>query len=776
MDGNTEQGRNVRDDSSSVHPKLRGKRKATDDPAGAGGSLDSPPGSSSLLTQLHASSSSSSSSKLQQQQTYGSGARATASQGMTLQVFDTLALMEQLKKRNLGLEIPTNFTVESMNETTVNLEVWKASRVLARPPDIEGYLPACIKGVRANKDVTVQFDNGTEHVFEDVITSLREYPDILADQAPSPDSINVADVVCVKWKNDDNMYRLAEVLKKTTWPIMFQMRLHVGISSDFWFHRASIRLLRPPWYDELNAMGTYNNSAVKNRSIENESQALQKKSSYSDAADSDDEPMKDDQIDGTSDANNFSGKSTPRSALGALATERVSTHFFSLTPTQAVPGSSSTFDEVQQVQQCVTNQAVSAVCAAAVQRITEHKNKPHKADCIKIIVSSYFEMPKLVSETQQQRYKKGEIVTTPGGIRKKFNGKQWRRLCGKEGCNKESQRRGYCSRHLSLKGKSIRSEFNLATTLSPGNNLNYRSTGESSIDWSHAEFSELSPVEVQSRRFDEADVANTLLNLHNTHGFLPSASVEQPFASSAPARFHHIIPPNPLAPKLISGSAPPLSHSRIIDDTLSEAIKMDKSIINHGMYHPNLKTVTDRLLERVYPQPCDLLPLMPVPQKKNSTLELNICANTSNSLLMQFTPRFDPFSSFGMLSEVSNNAGTSKSDDSASPMGDFSTSKKFSETDDILDDASTVGTDTEVDDASEKTQSCKGDGCNDENITDNDDFEEDCSSSVHEQLFTGSERCGSVTGTFRGESIAGHDFMDDEGETDQEGLLIDPLR
>ncbi|CAJ0561723.1 unnamed protein product, partial [Mesorhabditis spiculigera] len=52
-----------------------------------------------------------------------------------------------------------------------------------------------------------------------------------------------------------------------------------------------------------------------------------------------------------------------------------------------------------------------------------------------------------------QRYKKGEIVTTPGGIRKKFNGKQWRRLCSREGCNKESQRRGYCSRHLSLKSK-----------------------------------------------------------------------------------------------------------------------------------------------------------------------------------------------------------------------------------------------------------------------------------------------------------------------------------
>ncbi|KAL3982330.1 hypothetical protein ACH3XW_46755 [Acanthocheilonema viteae] len=404
MDGNTEQGRNIRDDSSSVHPKLRGKRKATDDLIGTGGSLDSSPGSSSLLAQLHASSSSSSSQP--QQQTYGSGPTATTSQEMTLQ-FDTLALMEQLKKRNLGLEIPTNFTVESMNETTVNLEVWKASRVLARPPDIEGYLPACIKGVRANKDVTVQFDNGTEHVFEDVITSLREYPDILADQAPSPDSINVADVVCVKWKNDENIYRLAEVLKKTTWPIMFQMRLHVGISTDFWFHRASIRLLRPPWYDELNAMGNYNNSAGKSRdenggaysnscsgvlasvithfapltlpnvvqttssshlsATENESQTLQKKTSYSDAADSDDEPMKDDQIDGTSDANNFSGKSTPRSAVGAVATERMSTQFFGLTPTQTVSGSTTTFDEVQQVQQCVASQAVSAACVAAVQ-------------------------------------------------------------------------------------------------------------------------------------------------------------------------------------------------------------------------------------------------------------------------------------------------------------------------------------------------------------------------------------------------------------------------
>jgi len=34
-------------------------------------------------------------------------------------------------------------------------------------------------------------------------------------------------------------------------------------------------------------------------------------------------------------------------------------------------------------------------------------------------------------------------------VRKKFNGKQWRRLCGMNQCQKESQRHGFCSKHLS---------------------------------------------------------------------------------------------------------------------------------------------------------------------------------------------------------------------------------------------------------------------------------------------------------------------------------------
>lgn len=71
----------------------------------------------------------------------------------------------------------------------------------------------------------------------------------------------------------------------------------------------------------------------------------------------------------------------------------------------------------------------------------------------------YTYIAKIIHRSQTatpHKYKKGDVVVTPSGIRKKFNGKQWRRLCSKDPCTKESQRRGYCSRHLSLKGSGLR--------------------------------------------------------------------------------------------------------------------------------------------------------------------------------------------------------------------------------------------------------------------------------------------------------------------------------
>lgn len=78
-----------------------------------------------------------------------------------------------------------------------------------------------------------------------------------------------------------------------------------------------------------------------------------------------------------------------------------------------------------------------------------------------------------------KKYKKGEIVCQPGGIRKKYNGKQWRKLCTKGSCNKESQKQGFCSRHLSLQtGSNSRSGEN--SDISPETSPQVEQTSSSS--------------------------------------------------------------------------------------------------------------------------------------------------------------------------------------------------------------------------------------------------------------------------------------------------------
>ncbi|XP_069804645.1 protein capicua homolog isoform X4 [Dendropsophus ebraccatus] len=127
----------------------------------------------------------------------------------------------------------------------------------------------------------------------------------------------------------------------------------------------------------------------------------------------------------------------------------------------------------------------------------------------------------------QQKYKKGDVVCTPNGIRKKFNGKQWRRLCSRDGCMKESQRRGYCSRHLSMRTKEMES-------LSEGRGGR---EGSTEFDWDDtSRDSEVSSIRTDSRPrlvaaadlsrfdFDECEAANMLVSLGSSRSGTPSFS------------------------------------------------------------------------------------------------------------------------------------------------------------------------------------------------------------------------------------------------------------
>ncbi|KAM9838646.1 protein capicua homolog [Aulostomus maculatus] len=189
----------------------------------------------------------------------------------------------------------------------------------------------------------------------------------------------------------------------------------------------------------------------------------------------------------------------------------------------------------------------------------------------------------------QQKYKKGDVVCTPTGIRKKFNGKQWRRLCSREGCSKESQRRGYCSRHLSMRTKEMEASGGVRErgggsstgTLTPDLRLSGgRASSEFDWDETSRESSEASSRGGDSRPrlvlpsllpsqdlsrfdFDECEAATMLVSLGASRSGTPSFSPisnQSPFSPTPspspsplfgfrPANFSPITAPASLTPR-----------------------------------------------------------------------------------------------------------------------------------------------------------------------------------------------------------------------------------
>lgn len=164
-----------------------------------------------------------------------------------------------------------------------------------------------------------------------------------------------------------------------------------------------------------------------------------------------------------------------------------------------------------------------------------------------------------------QRYKKGDIVLATNGIRKKFNGKQWRRLCSKEGCQKESQRKGYCSRHLTQRSGGKRSTIQVTSSTSlsskqpniisnlvgqtSSHNQNNQAVKIANIPFSMPPKPSSIQAQQPTRTDDEMDVASVLVGINlgmsnnNKDELSKSDPIElykQAGALSSPSRAHHL--------------------------------------------------------------------------------------------------------------------------------------------------------------------------------------------------------------------------------------------
>lgn len=138
---------------------------------------------------------------------------------------------------------------------SIDLSEWCEHRVLAKRDKV--YLPGVIRRAEGS-DLWVEFDycEGEFVLFADVLTRCRY--DIISDASPSVGQVNVGDQVCVRVvTNNVDSHRIfveGVVVSKLTNPVQFVVKIFSNPNEEHVVKRADLRLVQPPWSDELEGL------------------------------------------------------------------------------------------------------------------------------------------------------------------------------------------------------------------------------------------------------------------------------------------------------------------------------------------------------------------------------------------------------------------------------------------------------------------------------------------------------------------------------------------
>lgn len=438
-------------------------------------------------------------------------------------------------KKRKGNEIEREPSPPSKRHS-IDLSEWINQRVLAKRDGL--YQPGQISDIKNNRHIGVLFDSDKNTVYFNDVVDQRAQFDIISDHSPMAMMTVVGSKVCVRINPEENFYYEGVIADKKSQPVSYCVRIQGPHEDKFrdpqWVSRAVLRLIQPPWYEDLESLPEQQEPTTPNPTMGfplqlqmphhpiphhhyppqleispplhgrmERSPSLPQSTSI-ERGDSSEDEMKSEDIDFDS------GLSTPRSG-------------------SATPGS-----------------GCRSQGGSGGNRPPPKKREFSRSRSVQSCESSRSSTPRSPSSTQ--KYKKGDVVSTPNGIRKKFNGKQWRRLCSKEGCTKESQRRGYCSRHLSMKGqKNMR-----------GNMQQFRKGDH--MEWSESSTRESSVTDFDpehpQQRFDETEAANMLVSLGNSRSTTPAFS---PTPSNHPISPHPVQSPSTMGPRGNTLSFAPIS-------------------------------------------------------------------------------------------------------------------------------------------------------------------------------------------------------------------------
>uniref|UniRef100_A0A0K0EVH5 Protein capicua homolog (inferred by orthology to a human protein) n=1 Tax=Strongyloides venezuelensis TaxID=75913 RepID=A0A0K0EVH5_STRVS len=278
------------------------------------------------------------------------------------------------------------------------LDDWSGTNVIAKiskNPVI--YQCGVIDNITEDNDVVVKFDDGKIITYDNVLKQGYEFTDIVPDCVPSLENITVNKKVLIRQNMNEKLFKTGTVLSvhcKPSISINVVWKTDENEVKEISLSRGNVRALKPPWYMDI----------------------------YSQTSSANDNSIKLDNISSGTEINNN------ESLLLSLPP------LFNFTNTA--------LKDIVKEKDEISSSATSTKNVVTSQTFDKDRNKGDGSLQLDIVSPT-------TCNDYMQKYKKGEVITTPGGIRKKFNGKQWRRLCSKDGCSKESQRRGYCSRHLS---------------------------------------------------------------------------------------------------------------------------------------------------------------------------------------------------------------------------------------------------------------------------------------------------------------------------------------
>ncbi|XP_068917305.1 protein capicua homolog isoform X5 [Tenebrio molitor] len=360
-----------------------------------------------------------------------------------------------------------DYSCPTNKQNSVDLSEWCNHRVLAKRGD--WYYPGVIREA-SGSNITVELDGKEEKLVHFTNVFDNECYNVIGDASPSNNEVTLGARVCVR-HNQQHMFVEGVVFNicNEGQVVRFVVAVIGEKQVKITVKRSELRLLRPPWYDELVEPQVHESMTAKLEYFTNTTVSPQ--------------------------------LHTPVSVCTPQSNGRIYDDYCE-----------SEEDELRRGD-ITFNSEVDAKLSGSSKRSSMHSRGSSSSS---ITPRSQPTTPRSQAATPH-KYKKGDVVSNPNGIRKKFNGKQWRRLCSKDGCTKESQRRGYCSRHLSLKGNSLRSGPTFPRS-------NSKADGEDT-----SRDSETSP-NCNDRRItgrfdqDETEAANMLVSLGSSRSATPAYS------------------------------------------------------------------------------------------------------------------------------------------------------------------------------------------------------------------------------------------------------------